>query len=85
MIYCKNCETVIEEHELIKTENNVPYGLGEITESIVVECPHCYSNNLEYDADIVVCEDCGKELLESDANYDVIQETYYCDKCWNRS
>ena len=49
MIYCNNCERYLDEDEVIKTRNTVPYGLGEVYESTETECPYCGSNDLVKD------------------------------------
>ena len=82
MIYCKDCGEIFAEENAKRSTNYVPYGLGEVPESVTVECPHCGSSSLVFDAVIVECEQCGEMICTEDA-YRNDDGDYLCTSCAN--
>ena len=80
MHYCKNCKSVLEDYEIIRTRNTVPFGLGEITESYETECTKCGSNQVIRNADIVECDYCGA-LIPIEMSYKFNNLTA-CEECF---
>ena len=80
MIYCHNCKELFENEDAKRTPNYVPYGMTEITESTSVECPHCNSNDLEFDVVMVTCEKCKREVPDTHA-YRACDGTFICCEC----
>ena len=81
MTYCKDCNSFIEDDVLLRSKNTVPYGLGEVLESVEVECPNCKSNNLVRDVDEMYCSLCGKAMLAEDA-YEDPDDDLICKHCY---
>lgn len=80
MIYCNNCELCFQDEEVKRIPNYVPYGLGEVLESEILECPHCSSDDLTFDENLDACECCG-EIMPTDLLTSDDDGLLYCDKC----
>lgn len=79
MVYCRDCGEFFEYEDAKITDNYVPYGMTEVKESTSVECPHCYSSNLEFDVRLVTCSKCGCNVPDCDTY--IRDGDYICYDC----
>lgn len=84
MIYCKDCGEIFADEDAKRNTNYVPYGLGEVPESTTVECPHCGSTALIFDATITECSQCDETICEEAAYHNEDGEPI-CKHCFENN
>ena len=82
-MYCRDCHQWFDVEDARRHENRVPYGLGEVTESRTLSCPHCRSENIMDEDDMTVCVGCGELCDPEDMFYIDDQDEWYCSDCYS--
>lgn len=82
-MYCRDCHQNFDKYEADRIANKVPYGLGDVVESYTSRCPHCKSENILDEDDMIPCEGCGEWHDPEDMFYIDATDEWYCSDCYS--